>query len=75
MDFNALARLIASFDCDPGLPESVFNAAYDILFSINTDWAEKFTGFIDATDGEFYLPSNNRDGWDTLIAKIRNGTH
>ncbi len=52
----SLAWLINSFDCDEGLPETVFlETMQQIKELYGNEAAAIFSSYIDATDGKFYF--------------------
>lgn len=64
-----LKELIFAFDCDDGLPESVFNhARIMISATLGEDAAAVFINYIDATDGMFYLKEGTAsDCWNDIL--------
>lgn len=58
MLISKLLALVGSFDDEDGVPESTYNATYELIEVIlGTDAANLFSRYMDATDGRFYLKS------------------
>jgi hypothetical protein len=70
---DAIKNLVLSFDCDDGLPESVYNSTYNlILAELGPKASRMFARSIEATDGNFYMTNRNLDPnkaeefWDNI---------
>jgi hypothetical protein len=58
-----LRDLVFAFDCEDGLPESVFEATADLILTmLGEKSADHFRNCIDATESRFYLKRNSAPG-------------
>jgi hypothetical protein len=65
--------LLLSFDCDEGLPESIYNTTYRILkYFINETSAERFSSLISSTENKFYSKISGENLVEIVLNNLKN---
>ena len=68
-----LRDLVFAFDCEEGLPESLFDYAWDLIGNVlGKHVGRLFSEYVDATEGRFYLkPGTAEECWKELCEEAK----
>lgn len=63
-------ELIIAFDCDDGLPSSIYNAVKDyIAIFYGDESVSQFIRYVDCTEGKYYLkPDTGLNCWQAIMS-------